>query len=57
LQGNALSESLIAEAAEQFGDELDPIDDVHASAEYRRRLAPVVVRRMVARAWQRGREE
>ena len=45
----------IAAAAEAAAAELDPPSDIHASAEYRRRLAEVLVRRVLPRAFARAR--
>ena len=49
--GEAPAEALFAEAARTTSEEIDePISDVHASAEYRRHLAQVLVRRGLAEA-------
>jgi carbon-monoxide dehydrogenase medium subunit len=50
-----LSEGTLREAARGLGSSLQPPSDVHASAEYRRRLAEVCAARAVARAAGRGR--
>ena len=51
--GEATPEALRA-AAQQIGDDLDPIGDSHGSAEYRREMARVVARRAVAQALAKG---
>jgi carbon-monoxide dehydrogenase medium subunit len=56
LQGAELNEQAIAEAAHVATGETDPLSDAHASAEYRRKLVPVAVRRVVKLAWERARE-
>ncbi len=53
LAGNALTPELIDAAAEQAAEEADPIDDLRASAEYRRHCVKVLTRRLVTEAWQR----
>jgi carbon-monoxide dehydrogenase medium subunit len=45
LAGNALTPELIDAAAEQAAEEADPIDDLRASAEYRRHGVKVLTRR------------
>lgn len=54
LRGRELGEQVIAEAAALAANEIDPISDAHASADYRRTLTPPAVRRMVTLAWQRA---
>ena len=54
LNGN-LAEAAVREAARGLGSSLQPPSDVHASADYRRRLAEVCAARAVARAAERGR--
>lgn len=44
----------IASVIAQAADGLEPNDDMHASAEYRRHLAPVLTRRVMARALERA---
>ena len=44
-------------AAEAAGQEIDPLDDPHASANYRRRLAAVLVEDALAEASQRAQHE
>lgn len=54
LRGQPLGEQAIAEAAQAAAGEVDPISDGHASADYRRRVTPVAVQRMITVAWQRA---
>jgi carbon-monoxide dehydrogenase medium subunit len=51
LTGQALSPALIEAAARQAAEEAEPIDDVRASAEYRRHGVHVLTRRLVTQAW------
>ncbi len=51
LEGRSLTPSLIASAAEQAAEACRPIDDVRASAAYRRHTVEVLVRRLVSDAW------
>ena len=55
LRGRDLSEPVIAGAAALAAVEVDPISDIHGSADYRRRLAIPAARRMVQQAWQSAR--
>lgn len=56
LQGQRLSDSLLRDAAAQIHNDLgdDLIGDVHASADYRRKVAPTYVQRALEKAWQRA---
>jgi len=54
LEGEPPSESLFAEAAEIATGEIDPTDDIHASAEFKRHLARVLAGRALTRAAQRA---
>ncbi len=50
LRGSALDEKTVARAAAEIGAVIAPDGDLHASAEYRRRVAPVLLGRAVAEA-------
>ncbi len=52
LSGQALTPELIDAAARRAVGDVDPIDDVRASAEYRRHCVHVLTRRLVTQAWQ-----
>ena len=51
LEGRALTEALIDEAAAAAASASSPIDDVRASADYRLHTVEALTRRMVAQAW------
>lgn len=51
LEGQALSPSLIEAAARKAADLARPIDDIRASAEYRRHSVEVLTRRLIGQAW------
>jgi CO/xanthine dehydrogenase FAD-binding subunit len=53
LIGEAPGEDLFRAAAASLGSEMDPADDIHASADYRRHLAGVLVRRALSTAYAR----
>tara|TARA_Y100000294_G_scaffold172966_1_gene188381 strand:+ start:106 stop:969 length:864 start_codon:yes stop_codon:yes gene_type:complete len=53
LEGEALTPALIEAAAKQAVNECEPIDDVRASAEYRRHTVHALTRRLVTQAWDR----
>ena len=55
LRGGELTEEAVRAAAEGLGASLDPPSDVHASADYRRRLAEVAAARAVLQAAERAR--
>jgi CO/xanthine dehydrogenase FAD-binding subunit len=54
LLGKSINEQLIEEAAQMASDETDPTSDVHASAEYRREISKVMVRRTVKAAFEKA---
>ena len=51
LEGQALTPALIDEAAAAAANSCSPIDDIRASAGYRRHTAQALTRRLVAQAW------
>ena len=53
LEGRALTPALIAEAAEAAAATCTPIDDIRASAGYRRHTVEALTRRLVTQAWDR----
>ncbi|MDD9991389.1 MAG: FAD binding domain-containing protein [Rhodospirillales bacterium] len=53
LEGRALTPALIAEAAEAAAETCTPIDDIRASAGYRRHTVEALTRRLVTQAWNR----
>ena len=53
LEGRALSPALIEEAADAAADTCTPIDDIRASAGYRRHTVQALTRRLVTQAWDR----
>ena len=53
LEGRAPTPAIIEQAAAAAAAASSPIDDVRASAEYRRHTVEALTRRMVARAWDR----
>jgi len=50
LEGKALTEDALAEAAERAAEEAEPISDIRASSEYRRELIKVLTRRTLEKA-------
>lgn len=52
LTGETLTEALIAAAAQKSMEAAAPIDDLRASAEYRRQMVQVLTRRLLTEAWQ-----
>jgi len=56
LMGKKINDDLLAEAGEVASSEADPPTDVHASAEYRREMVKVFVRRTAAKALQRAKK-
>ena len=55
LEGQALNVALLQEAACSVSDEIDPVSDLHASADYRSHLARIMAMRALESAWQRAR--
>ena len=53
LEGRALTPALIDEAAEAAAETCSPIDDIRASAGYRRHTVEALTRRLVTQAWDR----
>ena len=53
LKGRALTPALIDEAAEAAAETCSPIDDIRASAGYRRHTVHALTRRLVTQAWDR----
>lgn len=53
LTGTRLTPTVIDAAARQAVEECSPIDDIRASAEYRRHAVEVLTRRLVSQAWER----
>jgi carbon-monoxide dehydrogenase medium subunit len=54
LNGNAIDDGLIRQAAETAAEEVDPPDDLHADAAYRRGLVGTLIERGLRTAAQRG---
>lgn len=54
LKGKGIDDDLIAEAAQMAATEARPTSDMHASAEYRRELVKVLVRRATKEALERA---
>jgi carbon-monoxide dehydrogenase medium subunit len=57
LVGQRYSERVFREAAELVEQDIAPIDDVRSTAEYRRRVASLLVREALQEAWRRSRGE
>ena len=53
MTGQALTRTTIEEAAQRATQEVDPIDDIRASAGYRRHTVHALTRRLVTQAWDR----
>ncbi len=56
LRNKAISPKLLADAARHAARGVDPLSDIHASAEYRREMAAVYARRVLERAIARAQE-
>jgi CO/xanthine dehydrogenase FAD-binding subunit len=54
--GSPFTRELVARAGEIAAAEISPISDVRASREYRQRVASVIVRDALVRAWERSGE-
>jgi aerobic carbon-monoxide dehydrogenase medium subunit len=54
LRGQQLTDEVIATAAANAPEGIDPLDDIHASAEYRAELARVYTRRALVKARERA---
>ena len=54
LRGKALDREAVAGAAGRAAEGVEPLNDIHASAEFRRHLAQVNVRRALELAVSRG---
>jgi len=54
LRGVALDDSAIREAGEIASSEADPMSDLHGSADYRRKMVKVLVRRAISAAMQQS---
>jgi carbon-monoxide dehydrogenase medium subunit len=54
LIGRVITDPLLSEVGEVASTEADPLSDVHASAEYRREMVKVFVRRAAARAFEKA---
>lgn len=52
LTGKPLTAAIIGAAARQAVEECSPIDDIRASADYRRHAVEVLTRRLVSQAWE-----
>jgi CO/xanthine dehydrogenase FAD-binding subunit len=53
LDGRVPEEDVAREVAQHVAEEINPVDDAHASADYRRAAAAALVERAVAEAWER----
>ncbi len=54
LAGTAFDDDAIDAAAHAVHDAVEPMSDLHASADYRRHLARALTRRVLTTAWQRA---
>jgi carbon-monoxide dehydrogenase medium subunit len=52
LSGQVFDQTLVEQAAKLASEESSPIDDLRASAAYRKRMVRVYVRRMLEQAWE-----
>ncbi len=56
LIGKVISEAALAEAGRAASEEVDPISDMHATAEYRKEMVKVFVKRAARKALERARQ-
>jgi CO/xanthine dehydrogenase FAD-binding subunit len=56
LIGSTVDADLVAKAARSAVGQANPIDDVRASAQYRRAMVPVIVERALRLAWNRAKD-
>jgi len=54
LKGNRLTDSLLKEVADIAAGETDPTSDIHASAEFRKEIVKVLVKRATKKAFERA---
>jgi CO/xanthine dehydrogenase FAD-binding subunit len=54
VRGRPLDDDVLAEVGHRVGEELEPVDDVHASGAYRRRAAAALSRRVLRQAAKRA---
>ncbi len=54
LKGKVITDALIEQAAQVASEETNPTSDVHASAQYRREIARVLVRRATKQAFEKA---
>jgi CO/xanthine dehydrogenase FAD-binding subunit len=52
--GKKINDDLIAKAAQLASEETNPTSDVHASAEFRKEIANVLVRRATKQAFEKA---
>jgi carbon-monoxide dehydrogenase medium subunit len=57
LRGKKINEKLIKEAANAIIDEINPIDDVRASAEYRRDVSIILVQKALLKAYEQSKKK
>jgi carbon-monoxide dehydrogenase medium subunit len=54
LTGSAFSRKAVEKAVAGVQESISPIDDVRSTAEYRRLIAPVILRDAILTAWRRA---
>lgn len=52
LVGQTLNDDLLAQVGEKTSGEAEPVDDIHATATYRRYLVGALTKKMVRKAWE-----